>query len=104
MGRDWDGMVMLKERVQSKKIKLFIFTAGRSALGWKFSAQENVNVITSTKKCTSTQEISKPFFFCRTMHMNGILGLGLILKLLKKKFCQMLKHAQNEFYLYFLRK
>jgi len=52
MGRDWDGLVMLKEGVQSKK--LFIFTAGRSASGWKFSAQENVNVITSTKKCTST--------------------------------------------------
>ena len=50
MGRDWDGLVMLKEGVQSKKIKLFIFTAGRSASGWKFSAQENVNVITSTQK------------------------------------------------------
>ena len=47
---------------------------------------------------------SQFIYFCRTMHMNGILGLGLISKLLKKKFCQMLKHAQNEFYLYFLRK
>ena len=24
MGRDWDGLVMLKEGVQSKKLKLFI--------------------------------------------------------------------------------
>ena len=54
MGRDWDGLVMLKEGVQSKKLKLFIFTAGRNASGWKFLAQENVNVITSTTKCTST--------------------------------------------------
>ena len=65
MGRDWDGLVMLKEGVQSKKLKLFIFTAGGSASGWEFSAQENVNVITSTKNVQAHKKYPSQFiYFC----------------------------------------